>query len=140
MILFVAHTEPNDETKEQGRISESEKLQRMKGGHMRRGSSKAAVEPELIAQLKAAAAMPDSQIDTTDPDASEAMDWSEAVRGRFYRPVKTLKSLRLDADVLAYFQAQGKGYQTRINALLRASMLQDLQRAETSSRKAKKTG
>ena len=107
---------------------------------MRRGSSKAAVEPELIAQLKAAAAMPDSQIDTTDPDASEAMDWSEAVRGRFYRPVKTLKSLRLDADVLAYFQAQGKGYQTRINALLRASMLQDLQRAETSSRKAKKTG
>ena len=83
--------------------------------------------------------MPDSQIDTTDPDAPEVVDWSGAVRGRFYKPVKTLKSIRLDADVLAYFQSQGKGYQTRINGLLRAAMLRDLQRTEPPARKAKKS-
>lgn len=106
---------------------------------MRRGNSKTVVAPEIMAQLKAATAMPDSQIDTTDPDAPEVMDWSGAVRGRFYKPVKTLKSIRLDADVVAYFQAQGKGYQTRINALLRASMLRGLQRTEPAARKAKKS-
>jgi uncharacterized protein (DUF4415 family) len=33
---------------------------------------------------------------------------------------KTSISLRLDADVLEWFKAQGQGYQTRINAVLRA--------------------
>ena len=33
---------------------------------------------------------------------------------------KTSISLRLDADVLDWFKAQGRGYQTRINAVLRA--------------------
>ena len=38
------------------------------------------------------------------------------------RPIlpKTLISLRVDADVLAWFKAQGAGYQTRMNAVLRA--------------------
>jgi uncharacterized protein (DUF4415 family) len=35
-------------------------------------------------------------------------------------PPKTSISLRIDADVLAWFKAQGVGYQTRINAVLRA--------------------
>lgn len=35
-------------------------------------------------------------------------------------PQKTLVSLRLDQDVLAWFKAEGPGYQTRINAVLRA--------------------
>lgn len=33
---------------------------------------------------------------------------------------KTSISLRVDADVLEWFKAQGRGYQTRINAVLRA--------------------
>jgi len=33
---------------------------------------------------------------------------------------KALVSLRVDADVLAWFKAQGPGYQTRMNAVLRA--------------------
>ena len=93
------------------------------------------VAPELMAELQAAAAIPDSQIDMTDPDAPEVVDWSGAERGRFYKPVKTLKSIRIDADVLAYFQAQGKGYQTRINALLRASMLRGLKQTDKPTRK-----
>jgi uncharacterized protein (DUF4415 family) len=35
-------------------------------------------------------------------------------------PLKVPIALRLDADVLAWFRAQGKGYQTQINAILRA--------------------
>ena len=35
-------------------------------------------------------------------------------------PPKALISLRVDADVLAWFKAQGAGYQTRMNAVLRA--------------------
>ena len=39
-------------------------------------------------------------------------------------------SIRLDADVLEFFKAQGKGYQTRINAVLRAYMEAQKQREE----------
>jgi len=47
------------------------------------------------------------------------------VRGivrRGLKPVapKASVALRLDADVLSWFKAQGAGYQTRINAVLRA--------------------
>ena len=98
---------------------------------MKKAASKApptaaGLSPELLAALRATAALPDEQIDTSDPDAPEVQDWSGAVRGRFYRPVKKLKSLRIDVDVLAYFEAQGPGYQTRINRTLRAAMLRGL--------------
>lgn len=39
-----------------------------------------------------------------------------------YRPVKKPVTLRLDADVLAWFQRAGRGYQTRINQALRRVM------------------
>ncbi len=72
---------------------------------------------DLAAELAALEALPDAAIDTAD--IAEATDWSGAVRGRFYRPVKQLLSVRLDADVVAWFKASGEGYQTRINAALR---------------------
>ena len=37
-------------------------------------------------------------------------------------PRKSLLSLRIDADVLEWFRSQGRGYQSRMNALLRAFM------------------
>jgi uncharacterized protein (DUF4415 family) len=40
-------------------------------------------------------------------------------------PVKVPLSIKIDADVLAWFKAKGKGYQTRINAALREAMLSD---------------
>jgi len=84
---------------------------------------------ELLTQLQHAAAMPDADINLDDPDAPE-LDWSQpgTLRGKFYKPVKKLQSLRIDADVLHHFQAQGPGYQTRINAALRSVMISDLQR------------
>jgi uncharacterized protein (DUF4415 family) len=69
------------------------------------------------AALKAVAAMPDREIDTSD--SPEVQDWTGAVRGSLYRPVKRLTSLRLDADLLEWFRRGGEGYQTRINAVLR---------------------
>ena len=51
-----------------------------------------------------------------------------AVRGRFYRPTKTSTTVRIDSDVLAWLRAQGKGYQSRINAILRREMLASRQR------------
>jgi uncharacterized protein (DUF4415 family) len=50
------------------------------------------------------------------------------VRGRFYRPTKASTTVRIDSDVLAWLRAQGKGYQSRINAILRREMLSSLKR------------
>lgn len=52
----------------------------------------------------------------------EVRDWEGAVRGRFYRPVKKAISLRLDADVLAWFKARSEKYQSKINEVLREYM------------------
>jgi uncharacterized protein (DUF4415 family) len=73
--------------------------------------------PHLREELAVLAAMADSDIDTSD--IPEVTDWSGAERGRFYRPVKQLLSVRLDSDLVAWFKASGAGYQTRINAALR---------------------
>jgi uncharacterized protein (DUF4415 family) len=42
-----------------------------------------------------------------------------------YKPVKKPVTLRLDADVLAWFQRGGRGYQTRINRALRKLMIEE---------------
>ena len=78
-----------------------------------------------IERLLAKGTAPDDQLDLSD--IPEITDWSKAVRpGQFYRPVKQQTSVRLDADVLAWLKAQGKGYQTRMNKILREAMLKDL--------------
>ena len=76
--------------------------------------------PRQRAELKALEDLPDSAIDTSD--APELRDWSGAERGLFYRPVKQQLTLRLDAEVIAWFKAHAEpdeGYQTRINRVLR---------------------
>lgn len=75
-----------------------------------------------IKRLLAKGSVPDEQLDLSD--IPEISDWRNAVRhGQFYRPVKQQTSVRLDADVLAWLKAQGKGYQTRMNKILREAML-----------------
>lgn len=73
-------------------------------------------------RLRALAEMPDEDIDFSDiPPLTEEF-WKNAVRGKFYRPVKKQVTLRIDADVLEWFKAQqggARGYQTKINAALR---------------------
>ena len=78
-----------------------------------------------IKRLLAKGTVPDELLDLSD--IPEIIDWSNAVRhGQFYRPVKQQTSVRLDADVLAWLKDQGKGYQTRMNKILRDAMLKDL--------------
>ncbi len=76
-----------------------------------------------VAHLKALAARPDSEIDTSDIPELTAEEWKKGIRGRFYRPVKRQITARVDADVLDWLKSQGKGYQSRINAILRREML-----------------
>ena len=83
--------------------------------------------PVLQAELDALAAMPDSEIDTTE--MPPITDWSHAVRGPFYRPIKRPLSLRVDADILDWFQCQGQGYQTRMNFALREYVERHSERA-----------
>jgi uncharacterized protein (DUF4415 family) len=84
------------------------------------------LSPALAAELAVLEAMPDETIDTSE--IPEVRDWSDAERGRFYKPRKVQKTLRIDADVLAWFEGQGPGYLTRMNQTLRAAMLNDLRR------------
>jgi len=62
-----------------------------------------------------------------DPHAAPLdIDWSTA---KFYFPrPKQATSLRIDPDVLAFFKATGKGYQTRMNGVLRAYVQHQLDR------------
>jgi uncharacterized protein (DUF4415 family) len=76
--------------------------------------------------------MPDAEIDTSD--IPEVRDWSGAQVGRFYRPVKQQVTLRIDADVLAWFKAQGGKYQTAINEALREHVAKAF-RGKTDRRK-----
>jgi uncharacterized protein (DUF4415 family) len=75
------------------------------------------------ARLNALAARPDSEIDTSDIPEMTDEQWQHARRGHFYRPRKRQITARVDADVLDWLKSQGKGYQSRINAILRREML-----------------
>lgn len=75
------------------------------------------------AELDALQAMPDSSIDYSGSPALADDFWQNAQRGRFYKPIKQQVTARLDADVLAWLKSQGKGYQARMNAILRREML-----------------
>ncbi|HZZ36962.1 MAG TPA: BrnA antitoxin family protein [Caulobacteraceae bacterium] len=84
-------------------------------------------EPLTVEQrerLSALAERPDSEIDYSDIPPLDDAFWKNAVRGRFYRPVKRQLTVRIDSDVLAWLKSQGRGYQTRINAILRKAMAQ----------------
>jgi uncharacterized protein (DUF4415 family) len=78
------------------------------------------VKNESADEIRALQCMSESEIDTTDIPST--LDWSNAIVGKFYRPVKRPVAIRLDADVLAWLKGQGNGYQTRVNALLRDAM------------------
>ena len=78
------------------------------------------------AELAALKARPADDIDYSDIPELTDERWKKATRGQFYRPVKQQITARVDADVLAWLKSQGKGYQARINAILRREMLASL--------------
>src|SRR5580692_8658564 len=86
-------------------------------------------QPLSLRQKRELAALPDYQVDTSDIPELPPSAWKDAVRGRFYRPLKQAVSMRLDADVVAWLKKRGRGYQTRANSILRQHMLDETKRA-----------
>jgi uncharacterized protein (DUF4415 family) len=70
-------------------------------------------------------AMPDEDIDFSDIPRS---DFKNAIRfrDRHLRPRKRSTTIRIDSDVLHWLKSKGRGYQTRLNAILREAMKKDV--------------
>jgi uncharacterized protein (DUF4415 family) len=83
--------------------------------------------------IHAIAAKRDEDIDFSD--APPVLDWSGAEIGKFYRPKKKPVTMRLDSDVIAWLKADGRGYQTKANWLLRNAMLHFTKEVSMSPRK-----
>ena len=80
------------------------------------------------AQIEKLRKIKDEDIDYSDiPPLTEEF-WKNAKPFRdrhLFRPVKESTTVRLDADVLTWLRAEGPGYQTRINAILRSAMMKE---------------
>lgn len=86
----------------------------------------ARLTPKLKREMEALSKRPANDIDLSEiPEATEKF-WTNAVRNPLYRPRKQQVTLRIDADVLAWLRRQGKGYQSRLNSLLRTAMIEQL--------------
>ncbi|MBC7406182.1 MAG: BrnA antitoxin family protein [Candidatus Parcubacteria bacterium] len=71
--------------------------------------------------LKALAQMPDSQIDYTEiPE----IDWTQVKIVK--KSTKKQIAFRVDSDILEFFQKKGKGYQTKMNEVLKSFVQHEL--------------
>ena len=75
------------------------------------------MSPRQKAELAALAKLPDRKIDTRD--IPELTNWEHAEIGKFYRPRKQVVTMRLDADIVSWFKAHSRKYQTAVNQVLR---------------------
>ena len=89
--------------------------------------------PKRKRELAKLATRSDSEIDYSDIPPLGEKFWQNAVRNPFYSPVKRQVTLRIDADILAWLRQHGKGYQSRLNSLLRAAMIEQLRGKEKSA-------
>jgi len=87
------------------------------------------ITPARKRKLEQLAARPDSAIDFSEIPPLKESFWKNAIRNPFYRPVKQQLTVRLDADVVAWLRRQGRGYQTRLNQVLRRAMLDDIKKS-----------
>ena len=86
--------------------------------------SKESTSKESLTEWERLDALQDEDIDLSDAAEITPEMFAKAVvrRGLKPPPNKRQITIRLDVDVLKWYRAQGEGYQTRINALLRAYM------------------
>jgi uncharacterized protein (DUF4415 family) len=70
----------------------------------------------------------DRRLDS-DPDAPQMPPeyWNNAVVGKYYRPLKTQISFRIDKEVLDWLKSKGPGHLSRINEILRERMTRERQ-------------
>lgn len=86
----------------------------------------------MASDTKSLLSMPDKKIDFTDIPETLEFDYLEV--GKFYRPIKKPISLRVDLDVLVWFQSIGPKYQTKMNQALRYYMVQAIKHGKESRR------
>ena len=77
-------------------------------------------------QIASIAVKKDADIDLSE--MPEVLDWSGAEIGKFYRPSKQPVTMRLDTDIVGWLKSYGRGYQTRVNILLRHAMMDSFSR------------
>jgi uncharacterized protein (DUF4415 family) len=82
------------------------------------------LSPERIAEIKA---FKNTDFSDCPVLTEEELKKMRPKHPEYFKPVKKAVQIRLDADVLAWFKGYGKGYQSRINAVLREVMLRTTQ-------------
>ena len=80
------------------------------------------LSPKRIAEIKA---FKDVDISDCPELTDEELKKFRPRHPEYFKPIKKAVQIRLDADVLAWFKSYGKGYQSRINSVLREVMLQN---------------
>ena len=85
---------------------------------------KPTISNKSLTDWKRLDSMTDDEIDTSDIPVTTPDMFAKAVvkRGLKTKASKSQLTLRVDSDVVKWFKSYGRGYQTRINALLRAYM------------------
>jgi uncharacterized protein (DUF4415 family) len=96
---------------------------------VRKTLAESPMTPARKRKLARLAARPDSEMDFSEIPPLKESFWKNAIRNPFYRPVKRQLTVRLDADVVAWLRQQGRGYQTRLNRVLREAMLEDMKKS-----------
>ncbi|HXB70925.1 MAG TPA: BrnA antitoxin family protein [Candidatus Acidoferrales bacterium] len=64
----------------------------------------------------------DRSLDRSDVPQLPPAQWAKGVVGKYYRPLKSQISFRIDNDVLDWLKSKGDGHLSRINAILREQM------------------
>ena len=67
----------------------------------------------------------DRSLDHSDVPQLPPAQWAKGMVGKYYRPLKSQISFRIDNDVLAWLKSKGQGHLSRINAILRQQMDRD---------------
>jgi len=88
-------------------------------------------------QIAAIAAKKDADIDLSE--MPEVLDWSGAEIGKFYRLPKKPVTMRLDTDIVGWLKSYGRGYQTRVNILLRHAMMDSFARTREKTNRRTRT-
>jgi len=95
---------------------------------MKRQSTKNIHRLKITPAIRKAYEERDKSLDNADPENPVLPPemWEGALIGKYYRPLKTAVSVRVDNDVLGWLKSLGDGYLTRINAILRERMMAEL--------------
>ena len=64
----------------------------------------------------------DRRLDHAEVPQLPPQQWAKGIVGKYYRPLKSQISFRIDNDVLAWLKSKGQGHLSRINAILRERM------------------